>query len=187
MLTKYFIGINWVDFLMIALVVRMCYIGTKTGVGIELFKLFSLWLVTITAFHVYTTPLSDMLNEKLPALPLDAGDVFVFVALVVSVTLIIRIIRESFFLLIKIEAKSVLDKWGGLAIGLLRGLWICSIGLFIMTISTIQYLEVSAKSSLFGHRLIAMAPTIYKASYEGLIAKFIPGKLNPEPFKAVER
>jgi uncharacterized membrane protein required for colicin V production len=187
MLTKYFIGFNWVDFLMIVLIVRMCYIGIKTGVGIELFKLFSLWLVTVTAFHVYTTPLSDLLNEKLPALPLDAGDVFVFVALTVAVTLLIRIVRESFFMLVKIEAKSALDKWAGMAIGFLRGLWICSIGLFIMTISTIEYLEVSAKSSLFGHKLIAMAPTIYKASYEGVIGKFIPGTLNPEPFRAVER
>ena len=187
MLTKYFIGINWVDFLMIAVILRMCYIGVKTGFIIEIFKLFSLWLVTVTAFHTYTTPLSDMLNQKLPALPLDAGDVFVFVALVVAVTLLIRIVRESFFLLIKIEAKNVLDKWAGLLIGFVRGLWICSIGLFIMTISTIQYLEVSAKSSLFGHKLIAMAPAIYKGSYEGLIGKFFPGKLNPEPFRAVER
>ena len=187
MLTKYFIGINWVDFLIIAVVVRMCYIGIKTGAGIELFKLFSLWVATVTAFHVYTTPLSDMLNEKLPALPLDAGDVFVFACLITIITIIFRIVRESFFLLIKIEARNAADKWLGLSIGLLRGLWAASIGLFIMTISTVQYLEVSAKSSLFGHKLLAMAPTIYKASYEGFIGKLAPGKLNPEPFRALER
>lgn len=187
MLTRYFVGINWVDFLIIGLILRACYIGIKTGIGIELFKLFSLWLVTAIAFHIYTTPLSDMLNEKLPALPLDAGDCFVFVALVVIITLIIRIVRESFFLLIKIEAKNVLDKWMGLAIGLLRGLWMASIMLFIMVISTVQYLEISAKSSLFGHKLVYFAPTIYKASYEGLVSRFTSGNINPEPFKALER
>ncbi|MFA5038934.1 MAG: CvpA family protein [Candidatus Omnitrophota bacterium] len=187
MLTKYFVGINWVDFLIIGLVLRTCYIGIKTGTGVELFKIFSLWIVTVTALHVYTTPLSDMLNQKLPALPLDAGDVFVFAALTAVITILVRIVRESFFLLLKVEAKNTLDKWAGLGIGFIRGLWMASIALFIMTISTVQYLEVSAKSSLFGHKLISMAPAVYKASYEGLISKFVPGHLNPEPFKALER
>ncbi len=188
MLTKYIVGINWVDFLMIGIVIRMCFIGVQTGVGIELFKLFGLWLATIITYHVYTTPLSDYLNAKLPALPLDAGDVFVFCALMAAIILVIRVIRESFFLLVKIEAHNTLDRWGGLAVGLLRGLWISSIVLFVMTISTIQYLEVSAKSSLFGNRVIYMAPTIYKGSYEGLISKFlVNSKINEEVFKAVER
>lgn len=187
MLTKYFIGINWVDFLMIALILRTCYIGIKTGIGIELFKLFSLWLVTVSAFHVYTTPLSDMLNEKLPALPLDAGDVFVFASLVTLITVLVRIIRESFFLLVKIEAQNSWDKWAGLCVGFIRGIWMASIGLFIMTISTIQYLEVSAKTSLFGSKVLNVAPNIYKSNYEGLFSRFIPGQINPEPFKALER
>lgn len=188
MLTKYIVGINWIDFLVIGIIARMCYIGIKTGLGIELFKLASLWLATVISYHIYTTPLSDLLNQRLPALPLDAGDVFVFCALLTVITIGIRIIRESFFLLVKIEAQNVLNKWGGLVIGCLRGFWIASIALFIMTISTVQYLEVSAKSSLFGHKLIGMAPNIYKGSYEGLISKFfVNSSINPEVFKAVER
>ena len=188
MLTKYFIGINWVDFLMIALVLRMAYIGLRTGVGIELFKLFGLWLTTILTYQFYTTPLSDFLNTKVPALPIDVGDVVVFVALSTAITLVVRIIRESFFLLVKIEAQNSFNKWAGLTIGCLRGIWIASLCLFIMTISTVEYLEVSAKSSLFGNKLINVAPSIYRGSYEGLILKFIPGgTINEEVFKAVER
>lgn len=188
MLTKYFIGINWVDFLLIALVLRMAYIGFRTGIGIELFKLFGLWLATILSYQFYTTPLSDFLNTKVPALPLDVGDVFVFVVVVIAVTIVVRIIRESFFLLVKIEGQNSFNKWGGLAVGCLRGLWIASLCLFIMTISTVEYLEVSAKSSLFGNNLINLAPSIYRGSYEGLILKFTPGgKINEEVFKAVER
>ncbi|OIO36952.1 MAG: hypothetical protein AUJ74_00450 [Candidatus Omnitrophica bacterium CG1_02_44_16] len=188
MLSKYIVGINWVDFLIIGLIARMCYIGVKTGAAIELFKLFSLWLSIVISFHVYTTPLSDILNAKLPALPLDAGDVFVFCALLAVITLVIRIIRESFFLLVKIETHNTLDRWGGFMIGMLRGLWISSIALFIMTISTVGYLEASAKTSLFGNKLLNMAPTVYKGSYEGLISKFLANsKINEEVFKAVDR
>ncbi len=188
MLTKYMVGINWVDFLIIGLVIRMCYIGLKTGMGIELFKLLGLWLATVITFHVYTTPLSDFLNEKLPALPLDAGDVFVFVVLLTAVTLLMRVVRESFFLLVKIEAHNTLDRWGGLLIGCCRGFWAASIVLFIMTISTVQYLEISAKSSLFGNKLINLAPNIYKGSYEGLVSKFFSdSKINEEVFRALER
>lgn len=188
MLTKYMVGVNWVDFLIMGLIIRMCYIGLKTGMGIELFKLLSLWLTTIIAFHVYTTPLSDLLNQKLPALPLDAGDVFVFVVLLAAITLLMRLVRESFFLLVKIETHNTLDRWGGLLVGCCRGFWIASILLFVLTISTVGYLETSAKSSLFGNKLISLAPNIYKGSYEGLVSKFFKdSKLNEEVFKAVQR
>lgn len=188
MLTKYFVGINWADFLIIAIILRMCYIGIRTGIGIELFKLVALWAATVVSFHIYTTPLSDLLHDRLPALPLDAGDVFVFVVLVTGVVLVVRMIRESFFLLVKIEAQSALNKWGGMIMGLSRGFWIASIALFIMTISTVEYLEVSAKSSLFGSRLLRLAPKIYQASFEGVISKFFTNqKVNEEVSKAVER
>lgn len=188
MLTKYLIGVNWVDFLIIAIIIRTCFIGMKTGIVTELFKLSSLWLATVITFHLYTTPVSDMLNAKIPALPLLASDVFVFVVLLTIVTIIGRIIRESILLLVKIETHNTVDRWSGLASGLLRGFWISSIGLFIMTISTVQYLETSAKSSLFGHNVISLAPSIYRGSYEGLLSKFFPSsKINDEVFKSIER
>lgn len=189
MLSKYLVGLNWVDFLIIGIIARTCFIGIKTGTGIELFKLLGLWFVTAVSFHIYTTPLSDYLNTKLPALPLDAGDAFVFCCLVTVITLLFRVIRESFFLLVKIEAHNVLDKWLGLFIGCFRGFWIASIALFIMTISTVQYLEISAKSSLIGHNLLYLAPGIYKGSGEGFISRIIPsyGQSNEEVFKAVDR
>lgn len=188
MLSKYFIGINWADFLILGLLARMCTIGWKTGVAIELFKLISLYFATLVAFHVYTVPVSDMLNAKLPALPLLASDVFVFVVLVALVTIIGRIIRESFFLLVKIETHNTLDHWGGFCVGCLRAFWAASIMLFVMTISTVGYLETSAKTSLFGHKILIMAPTIYKASYESLVSKLLPhSKINTEVFRSVER
>ncbi len=188
MLSKYFIGINWVDFLVIGAVLRMCFIGMRTGVAIEAFKLVSLWFVTVISFHIYTSPLSDYLNSKLPALPLDAGDVFVFCCLITIITLLFRIVRESFFLLIKIEAHNALDKWAGLAIGCLRGFWVASIMLYIMVISTVQYLEVSAKSSLFGHKIVRLAPTIYETSYLNFVSKIIPyGDTNPQVSQALNR
>jgi uncharacterized membrane protein required for colicin V production len=188
MLSKYFVGVNWVDFLIMGAIVRMCFIGMRTGVAIELFKLLSLWVTTVVSFHIYTTPLSDYLNSKLPALPLDAGDVFVFVCLLGIITILFRVVRESFFLLVKIEAHNVLDRWAGLAIGCLRGFWVASIALFVMTISTVNYLEVSAKSSLFGSKLLSMAPSIYRTSYEGFVAKFIPyGDVNPAVDQALTR
>lgn len=188
MLSKYLVGINWVDILIAGLIIRMCYIGIKTGVAVELFKLLGLWIATVATYHVYTTPLSDRLNERVPALPLNASDAFVFVALLTACILVARMVRESFFLLIKIEAHNTLDRWAGFAIGFLRGLWIASIALFIMTISTIQNLEISAKSSLMGHKLINFAPSVYKGTFESIVAPFLKNpKINEEVFKAIER
>lgn len=166
----------------------MCFIGLRTGIGIELFKLFALWLATILTFQLYSTPLADMLNEKLPALPIDAADAFVFVTLLTIVILVVRMIRESFFLLIKIDAQNTLNKWGGLILGLVRGFWIASLVLIIMSISTIRYLEISAKSSLFGYRFINIAPQIYSTSHKIIISKFFPdAKINDQILSVVER
>ena len=52
MLTKYLVGLNWADFLIIGIILRMCFIGIQTGTGIELFKLLNLWVVTVIAFHI---------------------------------------------------------------------------------------------------------------------------------------
>lgn len=188
MLSKYVVGINWVDFLIIGIILRMCYIGMRTGIGIEVFKLIGLWLATMITFQLYSTPLADMLHEKLPPLPLDAADAFVFVSLLTIVVLVVRMIRESFFLLVKIDAQNTLNKWGGFLLGCLRGAWITSIALIIMTISTVQYLEVSAKSSLFGHRFINIAPRIYEISHKIVISKLFPNeKINDQIFLVVER
>ena len=188
MLTKYLVGVNWVDFLVVGIILRMCFIGSRMGTGIEFFKLLNLWFVTVISFHIYTTPLSDFLNTKVPALPLDAGDVFIFCCLVTVTTLLFRIIRESFFLLIKVEAKATFDRVMGLAIGCLRGFWIASIALYIMTISTVQYLEVSAKSALLGHKVLRMAPSIYKNSVDNFVNKVLPyGKPNEEVDRALDR
>ena len=188
MLAKYLIGLNWVDFVIIGIIARMCYIGIKTGIGIELFKLFGLWLATVIAYQLYTTPLSDFLNTRLPALPLDAGDVFVFCVVVAVITVLLRIIRESFFLLVKIESQDLFNKWGGLFLGALRGFWISSIVLYVMTISTVEYLETSAKSSLFGHKAIYFAPSVYEGSHKILISKFFSHlEVNTEVQRALER
>lgn len=188
MLTKYIVGLNWADLLIIGILIRMAFIGLKTGFAIELFKLISLWFATIITFQLYTTPLADLLNEKVPALPLDAADVFTYIVIMTLVTLAFRIIRESFFLLIKIEAANTFDKIAGIILGSLRGLWVASIALFIMCISTIQYLETSAKSALFGHKVIALAPNIYRGCYNGLTRHlFSKTKLNEEVFKILDR
>ncbi len=188
MLSKYVVGINWVDFLIIGIIIRMLYIGLRTGIGIEFFKLIGVWLATILTFQLYSTPLADALHEKLPALPLDAADAFVFVSLLTIIILIVRMIRESFFLLVKIDAQNTLNKWGGLLLGCVRGMWIASLALIIMTISTIQYLETSAKSSLFGHRFINIAPRIYEVSHKIIISKLFPDKsINDQIFLVVER
>lgn len=188
MLSKYIVGINWVDFLIIGIILRMCYIGLRTGIGIEFFKLLGVWIATMTTFQLYSTPLADMLHEKLPALPIDAADAFVFITLLTIIMLVVRMIRESFFLLVKIDAQNSLNKWGGLVLGFTRGIWIASLALMIMNISTIQYLETIAKSSLFGHRFINIAPQIYEVSHRIIISKLFPNtKVNDQIFQVIER
>ena len=175
-------NINWVDLLLIGLGIRIIYIGIKNGFVDELFKCVGILSAIFITFHYYT-PLAKLLHERI-GLAESLLTVLCFGFLFAGVLLLFKLIREGITLVLKIQAHSILDRWGGFAVSLLRSLLAGSVVLISLQVSGIEYFQKNVKKSLFSLYLLDLSPDFYKAFYEGCISKFFPNeKFNPAVFQ----
>ena len=86
------------------------------------------------------------------------------------------ILRRIFFKLVKMEAVSALNKWGGLVLGITRGFLFASLVIFIFIISGIGYLKKSVAASYSGKAIFKIAPATYVRVFNGLVSKFAAGE-----------
>lgn len=166
--------LNWVDFVIIILFVRICYIALKNGFPVELFKFFGTIASIYLSLHYYTT-VSDFLDARLSSeiLSLDFLDVICFIVLVLISYLAFVILRMAFLHVVKIEAVSLLNRWGGLVLGLARGILWTGIITYFLTISTITYINESVKNSYLAKYNIEIPLVIYRSLWNGLSSKFM--------------
>lgn len=175
--------LNWVDILVITLLIRTCYIGRKTGILLEIFKLLGTLTAVYMAMHYYTT-FGNGLASHIASSPeksvRDFAALTSFIILGLGGYLAVFFLRWGFCRLVKVETVSGLNKWGGLAIGMGRGLLTASLILFIFTISSLNYFSQSTAKSYVSSRLFSIAPLVYQGTWENFMAKFMPQeKLNP--------
>jgi len=75
------------------------------------------------------------------------------------------------------EATALLNKWGGMVVGVFRALLLSSLILCILTISGAAYFKRSVEVSYSGARIINIAPNVYSWSWKNIISRFlIPGE-----------
>jgi len=186
MLYPYISQFNWIDIIIIICIVRMCYVGLKTGVGVEIFKTLGLLFCAFIALHFYII-IGSFLNSKMPPLPVEPASIFCYVVLVTIVTLLFRILREGFFAIVKSETISLLSKWLGLFLGFLRGILVSGFMLYGLLISTNHYCDLSVRTSYFGLKAAAVPIKIYEGVYNGAISKIFPDQpFNSEPIRVLE-
>jgi uncharacterized membrane protein required for colicin V production len=171
---------NWVDIVVIILLLRIGYIAFKNGLLIELFKLLGTTLAIYLALHYYTT-FSDWINQRLPILrekvPFEFLDFLSFLALAILGYLIFVLLRSMFYRVInKIEAVPQLNHWGGLVLGLARGILFNSLIIFMLVISSIDYFKNNATDSYLDHRLFKIAPATYSWLWNSFMSKFMPNE-----------
>ncbi len=166
--------INWVDIFVLILVVRICFIAAKCGFPIELFKFMGTIAAIYFSFH-YFVILSDYINNWLALgerLPLEFLQFIVFVLLAISGYAAFILLRSILYRFLKMEAVSALNKWGSLILGITRGVFLSSLIIFAMFISSIGYFKNSAKASYSGERLFMIAPNTYSWLWNSVVAKF---------------
>lgn len=186
MLYPYVSQFNWIDILIIICSLRMCYVGLKRGFGIELFKVINLLFCIFISLHFYLA-LAEFLNNKLSVLPLDAAATFSYALLLFIITMLLRILREGFFVLVKSETLNSISKLLGLLLGFIRGVLISGLIIFGLLISTVHYFDLSARTSFFGPKTVKLPIKIYESIFYGAVAKIFPEQgFNQEVVKVIE-
>lgn len=172
--------INWLDLFVIIILIKICYAAIKTGFPAELFKILGVILATYLSLHYYSwlsSFVSILLGSK--NMPLVFLSLLFFISLAGAGFLFFSFLSRIFFKLVKIEAVSSLNKWGGLVLGITRGFLFAGLVIFIFVISGIGYLKKSVAASYSGKAIFKIAPATYAWVFNGIVSKLVSGeKLN---------
>jgi len=169
--------LNWIDFIGISILIRVLYVGGKNGFIVELFKLAGIIFTTYVSLHYYVK-LSDFIVQRLPRMQIPAGFLhfLVFILLVAVSYTIFVLVRRAFCNLVKMEAAPMLSKWGGVFLGVGRGILTSSLVMIVLLMSIFPYLNTSVRKSYSGRPLFGVAVSTYSVIWNGLMSKFMAGE-----------
>lgn len=176
--------INWVDILVLIILIRTVYVAHKRGLTVEFFKL----LGTLTSLYLalnYYCLLSFIAQKRLCLGEISPKIICVFSLFILWVLgyLAFSILQKIFSRFIKMEATPDLNKWGGFVFGIGRAFLVTSLIIFILTASGFVYFKKSIKNSYSGSFIFEFAPEVYSGIFNGIIVKFTPsGKINQVVF-----
>jgi uncharacterized membrane protein required for colicin V production len=181
---------RWVDIVLVILFLRILYIAFKTGFPVEIFKLLGTVFAIYISLHYYTF-FSDWIMARVPSakenVPLEFLDFVSFLGLVIASYLLWVLLRLGFYRVVKVEAVPQVHKWGGLVFGLARAYLLTGLIVFILVISSIDYLKNSAGHAYLGKRLFKVAPNTYTWVWQSLVSKFIPKEKFNKTIPEVEK
>lgn len=177
---------NWIDIVIVCLILITSYKGSQKGFLTEMFKLLGVILSIYLSLH-YFSKASDYLLNHFKNLDVIFSDFVCFVVIVVLSYAAVTLLREVFSHFVKVEAVSVLERWGGLALGFARGLLLVSMLLIIFHLSTVPYLKGSVKKSYLGAQLALSDVKVYEFLFNGIASKFAQEeRLNKDIYEVFE-
>lgn len=169
---------NWIDIFIILLLIRVYIIALKTGLPAELFKLSGTIAAIYIGMHYYTNVGNFMVQRlNMQNIPLEITDFVAFVVLISLTYGFFALMREFFSRFIKLEAVPQLNKWGGLALGFIRGIFLASLVCYMFTISSIEYFKKSVNVSYLGKSYFnQVAPSTYSWLWDNIMSKLSSGE-----------
>jgi len=178
---------NWVDIFVVIILLRTGYVAIKNGLPLELFKLLGTLLATYLSLHYYTNLAVSLHTFKvIDKVPLELLHFFSFIFLAILGYFIFILLRSLFYRFMKMEAVSALNKWGGLILGIGRGILLAGLLIFILVISHISYLKNSVKDAYSGKHLLKVAAATYTALWNNLASKFMTAEKFNEAILGVQ-
>lgn len=159
---------NWVDLLSIILLIRIGYIGFKSGLYIETFKLLAILFSVVIGLH-FLEGLESFLKTHLFFSEWLAKELTIISILIVFF-LIFFALRILLSKIMSTKFIPQVDKTGAIILGIVRGILTTSLVLVMLNFLPSIYLQKSIwNRSLSGPLLIKIAPGTYK-----YFIKFVP-------------
>jgi len=160
-LPEVFHRFNWVDILVVILLFRTSYIGARTGLSEEIFRIIGILLGLFFSIKYYSA-LGTLLNTNV-SLPQELVDGLTFFILILLCILTMKLVSLGLTKIVKLAFAETIDKWGGFVVGLFRGAMILSLLFMLFGIANVDYLVKSVEErSLSGPYIKQMAPNVYQ-------------------------
>lgn len=161
--------INWVDVLAIIICLRIGYISFQDGLSHGIFPLIGAIVSLIFTFHYYNK-IALFISQNLAKIPIEISSLLSFVILIAAISFLFKGLRVFLDKIIKVTWHPVIEKFGGLAVGIARALVVASTVLIIIALIPLSYLQWSIRDrALTGMHFLKIGPSIYEKA-----AKFLP-------------
>lgn len=157
-----FSRINWVDVIVIIIMLRTSYVALQDGLSHEIFPLIASIFTVITGLHYYDK-IAYLISRNVVGLPAEVLKPISFILLVLVVWFILKLIRSILDKIIKVSWHPLIEKFGGLICGIIKASIVTSIILIILALIPLPYLQTSIREkSLTGMYFLKIGPTIYE-------------------------
>jgi len=159
-LGEIFQKINWVDLLVVILLIRGSYVGFTKSFGWEFFRFIGYICAILAAIYYYETA-SRLISDYFPVVS-PISNLLSFTGIYLIILLIIKLIDFLIAKIIKIETVSAAGRFGGCLFGFFRGSLLTSLLLISLAFTPIPYFEKSIKDrSYTGGAVLKIAPFLY--------------------------
>lgn len=193
-----FTRLNWVDLLVVIIMLRTTYNAFRDGLSHEIFPLIAYICGVIISLRYYGD-LAIFVSKNLFNLQIETARFISFVMLLVGIGFILKLISALVDKLIKVTWHPVVEKFGGLVFGLVRASIKTSLVLIIIALLPLSYLTWSIKDrSLLGMHFLRIAPAIYEkvawvvpsmrtAELENIVKNVVADKPEPQGSKKTKK
>ena len=153
-------GVNWVDILALILVVRTSYVALNDGLSHEIFPLIGSICMLVFSIHYYTK-MALFFHENGFTLPIDILNLISFALIAFCIGVLFRFIKVIVDKILTVSWHPLIEKFGGLLAGILRGAILTSTVLVIISLIPLPYLQHSIRErSLTGRYFMKIGPSI---------------------------
>lgn len=153
--------INWVDVIVVILMIRMSYVAFMDGLSHEIFPLFGSIVVFVLSLSYYVR-LGDLMVQN-TGMSAEVANCLAFIILVVISGFIVKFLKLILDKLVKVQWHPLIEKFGGLFAGVVKAYIITAIILTILVLMPFSYLRWSVKErSLTGKYVLMAGPGVYE-------------------------
>jgi uncharacterized membrane protein required for colicin V production len=153
--------LNWIDVIVIIVILRTSYVAFQDGLSHEIFPLIGAVGTLILALHYYNAVALIISRTILPTHTVVAV-FFSFLALVIIIGLIFRLLRGIVDAVVKVSWHPALEKFGGLVVGVIRASVVASTVLIILALLPLPYIQWSIREkAVTGMYFLRIGPEIY--------------------------
>jgi len=173
----------WVDFLSLALLIRICYIAFSRGILYESVKLIGVFLASFLSLQYYSFFLAELFDKEPFSFNISVLNTISFFIIFFFTLFIFFFITRGIALIVKSDRHLLWERIIAIILGILRGSIIISILLFCLLVF---FSQRSVERSLSFKVFKKIAPIAYMKTYP--IYKRINSsiKVNKEVFEYYE-
>lgn len=161
--------LNWVDVLVIILIIRISYVAFQEGLSHEIFPIIGGIAIIVISLKYYER-IGAFLSGNLFNLSIEISNFLSFLALTIATGFVFKLSRVILDKVIRVQWHPFIERFGGLVSGVMRASITASIVLMAIALAPLPYLQSSIRDkSVVGMCFLKVGPYIYEK-----VSRFLP-------------